>query len=135
MIKIETNKNLLKIIEGSIPPLNLFINDLQKREDFFKLYMAFVSWRQNSPEVNVNSLKEKKTFFIKKFNSQPLGSKILGSERNKNYIWIMRLSNRRYVFFISLKGLSIEVENTYTPEEILSDLKEIKRFLDFKDFY
>lgn len=135
MLKVEKDKKLLGIIQESIPPLNVFRNDLNKRDEFFKLYMALVSWRQNSPDVNIHCLKDKKDFFIKKFKSKPLASKILGSERNKNHIWIVKVSNRRYVFFISLKGLTLEAENVYSPDEILSDLKEIKQFLGFKDFY
>lgn len=131
MISIEKNKKKLDLIFKSTPISNLMKDAPKESHD---LIMDFVGWTSNYSNVNIDSLSSKTTQFSKIMGSTALGVKILGSESQKNHIWIINVDSRNYIFYISLRGLSIETLSSNTSSQIIKDLKRIKTHFKIKSW-
>lgn len=126
MIKIEVDKKYFKLSEKSSPILNFFIKATELESNHLSdIATKIISWHQHtSLKVDINKVTDKINKFSTLIRSKPLVVKNLGSENKRTAFWAFSINSRKYFFFLSIHGLSIETTSDNQVKNIIEDLKE-----------
>lgn len=126
---LKDKSQINSLMKNSVPIMNI------RNKYVIDYHMDLVSWHVHYKNVDINKLKSKTDVFTKILGQKQLAVKTLGSDGYKNYIWIITTNNTNYIFYLSLKGLSIEIVKPPSDEQILTDIGQIFTHFQFKKVY